>query len=748
LGDPRRYRLGHLEGPMMNSTAIRSATIRKLSDVRMSDVAEVGGKAANLGELLAADVRVPAGVVLTAGAADMSPSDRASLLRDAASVLGLGPFAVRSSGISEDGADHSFAGMYESVLDVAADELREATDRVLAGARSARVADYRPHANGGIAVIVQRMVTPAAAGVALTADPINGDRSTCVVTAVRGLAERLVSGAAFGDEWVVRDDAATPRRQPELAIDRAQAMRIAGEARRIAAARGTPQDIEWAIDAEGTLWFVQARPMTALPPDVSWDPPTPGLYTRTYRFGEWISEPVTPLFESWLLSAMEDRTHALYREMLGQRISRPYHIVVNGWYFYSMNWATPAAFVRNMPSMLLHLIRTPRVLAGIFPSTVRHSLPILEREWRKDLPPRYRAAVASAEDRVETLPISELPGLIDELAELAGEAFLWIGALTGAAYKMELNLAGFYRKHLAGPLGGSHLPLLVGFAPQADPGEHAVATLDWWYPPQPTPSGGATPDDDRSRLVEERHEAEAAALAALASSPRRLRAFQRLLADTRHLIPLRDEQVRELTIPWPVMRRAVLRIGEELVGRGVIERADDIFFLTRAEALGALEGASLPPSVDVAARRAKREEQADLVPPLFVGRLHPMLKAMWNSYPRLMGAVRSDTALVSGTPASPGRATGSVRVVRGQDDFAELQAGEILVAPLTAPAWTPLFNKAAAVVTDVGSAAAHAAVIAREYGIPAIVGCGDATARLKTGMRVTVDGNTGNVEPA
>ena len=87
-------------------------------------------------------------------------------------------------------------------------------------------------------------------------------------------------------------------------------------------------------------------------------------------------------------------------------------------------------------------------------------------------------------------------------------------------------------------------------------------------------------------------------------------------------------------------------------------------------------------------------------------------------------------------------------MIRSQDEFDQLQEGEILVAPLTAPGWTPLFNKAAAVVTDVGSAAAHAAIIAREYGIPAVVGCGDATARLKTGMRVTVDGNTGNVEPA
>jgi pyruvate,water dikinase len=89
-----------------------------------------------------------------------------------------------------------------------------------------------------------------------------------------------------------------------------------------------------------------------------------------------------------------------------------------------------------------------------------------------------------------------------------------------------------------------------------------------------------------------------------------------------------------------------------------------------------------------------------------------------------------------------------VRVVRGPESFDELQRGEILVAPITAPAWTPLFELAAAVVTDVGSVAAHASIIAREYGIPAVVGCGDATARLHTGMLVTVDGTRGNVEPA
>jgi pyruvate,water dikinase len=720
-----------------------------LRDVRLGDASEVGGKAASLGELLAGGARVPDGVVLPVGFGAASHADRQAGLAAAAADLGGGPFAVRSSGVVEDGAERSFAGMYETVLDAAPADLPAAVDRCIASATADRISEYdagRGHAS--IAVVIQRMVRPVAAGVALTADPVSGNRHSCVVAAVRGLGERLVSGAAHGDEWTVIDGRATPRRQPEHAVDRRQVEAVATEARRIAAARGAPQDIEWAIDADGTLWILQARPMTALPPDVSWEPPVPGAFTRQLRFGEWISEPVTPLFESWLLTAMEERTHADYLRMIGQRIPRPYHVVVNGWYFYSLNWATPAAFARNLPNMLWHLIRFPRHVAGINPATVRHSFPLAEREWREDVQPRYRAAVAAAETRVEALPVTELPALIDELADLAGESFTWVTALAGAAYKMEINLAQFYRRHLAPSLGGSHLPLLTGFVPPTDPARHAVASLDWWHPPGPRGASGSGQGADHAALVETRHAAEEAAFAALAHLPRRLRAFRKLLADAQHLVPIREEQVAELTIAWPAMRRAVHRIGEALASGGVIVEPDDIFFLTRGEVLSALGGGGPAARVDVVARRSTREAQARLVPPLLVGRVNPLLKKLFDGMSRVLGAAPSDTAIVTGTPASPGRATGAVRVILGQQGFDELEPGEILVAPLTAPAWTPLFRRAAAVVTDVGSAASHASIVAREYGIPAVVGCGDATARLRTGMRVTVDGSTGNVEPA
>ena len=483
---------------------------------------------------------------------------------------------------------------------------------------------------------------------------------------------------------------------------------------------------------------------------VSWASPAPGAYTRSLRFGEWISEPVTPLFESWLLSDMETGLRVHLEAWIGQRAPRPYHVLVNGWYFYSIDWLSPTWLIRSLPTFARQLLRAPRRVAGIIPPTVRYSVPVFERDWREDVLPRYRAAVGRAEARVDVVPVTDLPALIDELGDLAGEYFASIAALAGAAYKMEINLARAYRRHVGGRLGGGHLPLLAGFERPVDPPAHAVATLDWWVAPSAGAMASRSPADHQ-RLVDARIAAEQAVFEALADSPRRSRAFRRLLIETQRLVPLREEQVRDLTLPWPVMRRAVLRIGEALVAAGAIATPDDVFFLTRAEALTALAelaAPSDPATIDVEGRRALRAAQSMLVPPLFVGRMNPVLRRLWASFPRMLGATRSDSAIVAGVPASPGRATGTVRVIRGPDGFDTLLPGEILVAPLTAPAWTPLFTLAAGVVTDVGNAAAHASIIAREYGIPAVVGCGDATARLRTGMRVTVDGDTGNIEPA
>jgi pyruvate, water dikinase len=106
---------------------------------------------------------------------------------------------------------------------------------------------------------------------------------------------------------------------------------------------------------------------------------------------------------------------------------------------------------------------------------------------------------------------------------------------------------------------------------------------------------------------------------------------------------------------------------------------------------------------------------------------------------------RDDSATLTGFAGSPGIAEGVARVVLDVERLGELRAGEILVAPITSPSWTPVFGKIAAAVSDIGGIMSHAAIVSREYGLPAVVGTGNATSRINTGDRVRVDGNSGTV---
>lgn len=196
------------------------------------------------------------------------------------------------------------------------------------------------------------------------------------------------------------------------------------------------------------------------------------------------------------------------------------------------------------------------------------------------------------------------------------------------------------------------------------------------------------------------------------------------------------------------MRRSVLHLGETLANQGLITDGADVFFLIRQELQAVLQGqqgASYIPLV--VKRRLEWQKQRRLVPPLSLGKLPPMVQSVFDSYDNaLRSPSTSKNIVLRGAPASPGRATGPVRVIRGPEEFNRLQPGDILVAPATMPAWTPLFTLAAAVVTDTGGIAAHASIIAREYGIPAVVGTGDGTILLRDDQTVTVDGNAGTIE--
>ena len=759
--------------------------VLSLTDIPQSGIERAGTKATNLAELARAGFPVPDGFVLTtaafnsfvaannlgagsppeAVAAATLPADVADALLVAAEILGDAPLAIRSSAVAEDLPDASFAGQYETVLDVRGSEaVVAAVLRVFASTFSRCVIAYRaaqaPQATARMAVLVQRQITADVAGVAFTANPVTGDRAETVISAVQGSGERLVSGLATPDEWIVRNQETVCRAAPEGAIAANQVLAVAELAHRVEVHfGGVPQDIEWAL-ARGQMVILQARPITALPEPVAWKAPQPGAWARHVRLGEWLGDPVTPLFESWGLLRIEERLFANQRQLAGVPTPQPMHIVVNGWYFCPLNFlpSSPANMLWRLlryalPKALVH----PRRVAMTMPFTAQFGVELFTHEWHTELLPHYQALVQQSASRVDQLEASDLVHLVEELANVAGDYFTSITAVAGFAWKAEAPLSAFYRKYLSPRIGGSHQQLLCGLSDVSLVStSHAVECLDWFHPTvgERSPQLATGPDSEvlarLTRAKAGRLQAEDEARSALAREPKLLAQFEKRLATAQRFGVIREKQVASFTLGWPVMRRVLLRLGGILVEYGVLIAAEDVFFLTRVELLAALAGSSPPRSLAAAVieRQKHWQHQRGLTPPLILGEMTPMMKQMFKQAEHIFRPEGEPAARngLSGLPASPGQASGPIRVIHTPEEFDRLQPGDVLVAPATTPAWTPLFTRAAAIVTDTGSPLAHASLAAREYGIPAVVGTGNATARLQDGQIVTVDGNSGIVE--
>jgi len=380
----------------------------------------------------------------------------------------------------------------------------------------------------------------------------------------------------------------------------------------------------------------------------------------------------------------------------------------------------------------------------------------LDRQWRDIHLPSYRQFVADAHLDAVTAPSNRLAQLIDQLGREAGIYLWYLAIVGGSAWKMEACLTRFCRHYLADVLpdeqGGAQV-LLRGL-PGAQPvgAAHAVQSADWYHPvAAELPMADIAPPDASSRLARpaaQRATAERACRAALSSRPRLLTRFEQLLQVSQRYAVIREQQARDFTLAWPVLRACVRRLGAWLVAAGALDQADDVFFCTRGEVLARTTGQAEHLDATVRERREQWQRQRSLFAPLTLGRPARLIgDVIERAVQQARGQGEVGEGVVVGHPASAGRATGPVRIVHGPQDFAAFRDGDVLVAKATAPAWTPLFARAAAVVTDGGTLAAHASLVAREYGIPAVVGTGDATQRLHLGQQVTVDGGAGTVTP-
>tara|TARA_R100000306_G_C4320008_1_gene114672 strand:+ start:49 stop:753 length:705 start_codon:yes stop_codon:yes gene_type:complete len=233
-------------------------SITKLEDVRKEDVATVGGKAANLGELIGIGMPVPDGFVIS------DPVDIFQNIRESYRELGAEFVAVRSSGIAEDGAKASMAGQHDTYLNCGESDLVKRIDDCWLSANNPRAVAYREE-NGitedRIAVIVQRMIDPLYSGVLFTADPVDGDTSRFVVEYVEGTGEKLVSGEVIPFSF---DMSRHSIQWEDVGEQEFHTPTLHAYASEIDHHFGCPQDIEWCVDRDYKLWILQARPITTL----------------------------------------------------------------------------------------------------------------------------------------------------------------------------------------------------------------------------------------------------------------------------------------------------------------------------------------------------------------------------------------------------------------------------------------------------------------------------------------------------
>lgn len=601
-----------------------------------TDAGVCGHKAATLAALRNLGFEIPDGFVIPVGVSAAREEIAAAL-----AGLGGGPVAVRSSGLAEDLPDASFAGQYETLLNVrGVDAVLEAVATCVASATNGRVAMYG-QAVSPMAVLVQRMVDADAAGVAFSANPLTGNRDEVRVSATRGLGDALVSGGTDADEWLVTGDHATAVAQPQNAIGPELARRVAALARQAEAARLAPQDVEWAV-AGDRLWLLQSRPITVLPvaPDI--EVPKGSWQKDAAHF----AEPLSPFAATAMQRAADQffddavATWGLLPDSMQFRVigHEPYlHIEPDDGGKNPPPWWLLGLLVRIIPSMRRKLRAAAIAVEAGYLETV-------PAKWGSDDRPRLRreieryAAVdlAALDDTALFLHLEELEAFyarclqlhftlfiphavgLYELAVACEELLGWdlqktIGLLQGLsntsrASTDELAAIVCRAGHRAATqdLLEARSPDLLERLGEIDPpvAQELRQYLRFWGLRPLGPEAGCPTVADQPHLVTDliadllsdkgRRDLSASRVTLVEEARARLtglarQRFDAALAYAERVYPLREDNVL-LTdqLPTGLLRRVALEAGRRLVSLGFLGRAEDAVMLASDELREAL----------------------------------------------------------------------------------------------------------------------------------------------------------------
>jgi pyruvate,water dikinase len=854
-----------------------------LEEIDKAQIALAGGKGANLGELSRIEgVRVPAGFCVTTDAfrrivstapgiddrlerlSGLDADDRqaisalsaeirrtlagialpddlaAEIIRSVTRLGGQAAYAVRSSATAEDLPTASFAGQQDTYLNVVGSaSVLKHVSRCLASLFTERAVTYRlrngfDHRRVHMAVVVQRMVFPQAAGILFTADPVTSNRKVVSIEASFGLGEALVAGLVNPDVYQVRDGeviakavaakqlaivaepaggtrerAIEPARQEQPALTDAQVVRLAQLGRRIEAHFCRPQDIEWCLLDDG-FQIVQSRPITTLFPVPATSDQGNHVYISVGH-QQMMTDPIKPLGLSfWQMTTPRPMAEAGGRlfvdvtKVLGSPTSRAGLLSVAG---------------RSDPLIgdALRTILDRRDFIAPLPDqgvggTPLDSAPVpIETDPAivTELVERSRASIATLKHDIGSKSGSALLDFIlADIQELRRVLFdprslqvimagmqatwwlneqlqAWLGeknaadTLTQSApYNVtaEMGLALLdvadairphpdvvaFLQHVEDETFLDELPALDGGREARDAiaayldkyGMRCVGEIDitrprWSERPSTLvpmilgniknfePGAGQRRFEQGRINASEKERELLARLRLLPEGEPKAEEAKRMIDRVRTFAGYREYPKYGMISRYFVYKQALLHEADRLVQAGVLREREDIFYL-RFEEFRDVVAANQVDDELIRQRKDAFRSYLALTPP----------RVLTSDGEAVAGTYRRadvPAGALTGLPVSAGTVEGRARVILDMAE-ADLEAGDILVTAYTDPSWTPAFVAIEGLVTEVGGLMTHGAVIAREYGLPAVVGVEHATRLIRDGQRIRVHGTDGYVE--
>lgn len=776
--------------------------VQAFSEINMETAPLAGGKGGTLAQLYQKGYPVPDGFVLLTSAFNdegLLPEawEQAKQNINTLKAGNAKAFAVRSSALSEDSSETSFAGEFETVLGVKSEEeVKSAINTVWSSRQSERVQSYSEvhglDTEHEIAVIVQSLVDSQLSGVLFTVEPVSG-KHTMLGNYVYGLGDKLVSGEADALDFTFERPSGAYQGPKDLAP---YGEEIYETALRLESDLGAPQDIEWAV-ADNKFYLLQSRPITTQ----NIHDPLRGYYNDSLR-GDflWNSTGVGENLPGIMKPSTWSLWNIFFIDLLEWNIEDlPAIGNIAGRIYIDMSMMMSVTFKiygkKRGTALLLPAFgnlpdaTTPTVdiswgtILGIIPKEIGWQRKV--RRYTKEIPEFIQSNPGKCVELINIIKETNDPKELltlwnDEVKPLFIRASYMLKTINEHYQMPWILLAGDLKKLvgkqeadlLMSTSGNTSeelesLGVMAGVAKIARGEQSREEYLDdyghrfpdEWHLHSPRPYENpawldeqleiynANPFDLADIQENQREKFEDAWKRFNENYPKKSKSIRKKIDRFASLSVDRENIRSEITRTVCVIRELYLRAGE-LTGLG-----DDVFLLTYQELMAVLEGdKSVLQYIDARRENDRRLRELPEYPTVISGAFNPF---SWARNPdRRLDVYDShqttaridDPTMLKGNPGSGGVFEGTVRIINSLEEGHLLQQGEILVTNTTNIGWTPLFPRAAAVVTDIGMPLAHAAIVAREIGIPAVVGCGNATTRLKTGDRVVVDGDQGIIQ--